>query len=72
LVEAVLRANPDRTTMLAFWLVGFSGVPEESGELCVCELFGDRIGSERSVVNIGVKAHQDARCARMSRRCSSS
>jgi hypothetical protein len=61
LVEAVLRANPDPTTMLAFWLVGFSGIPEESGELCVCELFGDRIGSERSAVNIGVKAHQDAR-----------
>jgi hypothetical protein len=61
LVEAVLRASPDRTTMLAFWLVGFAGVPEESGELCVCELFGDRIGFERSRVNIGVKAHQDVR-----------
>jgi len=61
LVEARLRASPDPTTMLAFWLVGFAGVPEQSGELCVCELFGDRIGYERSRANIGVKAHRDAR-----------
>ena len=39
---------------------------------CVCELFGDRIGSERSAVNIGVKASPRRAPARMSRRCSSS
>jgi hypothetical protein len=61
LVEAVLRASPDPTCMLAFWLAGFDGVPEHSGELCVCELFGDRIGRERSAVNIGVKAKDDPR-----------
>ena len=61
LAEAVLRASPDPTCMLAFWLVGFDGVPERSGELCVCELFGDRIGPERSTVNVGVKAKQDPR-----------
>ena len=61
LAEAVLRARPDPTCMLAFWLVGFAGTDEESGELCVCELFGDRIGAERSRVNIGVKAHRDVR-----------
>jgi hypothetical protein len=61
LAEAVLRASPDPTCMLAFWLVGFDGVPGRSGELCVCELFGDRIGRTRSAVNIGVKAQQDPR-----------
>lgn len=59
LVEAVLRASPETTCMLAFWTVGLAGTPDQSGELCVCELFGDRIGAERSGVNIGVKAHQD-------------
>jgi hypothetical protein len=58
LAEAVLRAHPDPSCMLAFWLVGFAGVPEQSGELCVCELFGHRIGTHRSGVNIGVKAKQ--------------
>jgi hypothetical protein len=61
LAEAVLRAHPDPTCMLAFWLVGFDGVADKSGELCVCELFGHRIGLTRSVVNIGIKAHHDRR-----------
>lgn len=61
LVEAVLRASPDPTCMLAFWLVGFAGTPQESGELCVCELFGNRVGPRGSTVNIGVKAHRDVR-----------
>jgi hypothetical protein len=59
LAEAVLRARPDPTCMLAFWLVGFAGDPQRSGELCVCELFGDRIGHNQSRVNVGVKAHAD-------------
>jgi hypothetical protein len=61
LAEAVLRAHPDPTCMLAFWLVGFDGVADKSGELCVCELFGHRIGRTRSTVNIGIKAHDDPR-----------
>jgi glycosyl hydrolase family 16 len=62
LVEAVLRASPDPTSMLAFWLVGFEeGSPESSGEICVAELFGSAIGSQRCGVRIGVKAHNDPR-----------
>lgn len=62
LVEAVLRASADPTCMLAFWLVGFEeGSPEWSGEICVAELMGHAIGRERSVVRIGVKAHNDPR-----------
>jgi hypothetical protein len=60
--EAVLRASPDPTTMLAFWLVGFEeDSPEQSGEICVAELFGNAIGPRRSRVRIGVKAHNDPR-----------
>lgn len=62
LVEAVMRASPDPTCMLAFWLVGFeaSGA-DDSGEICVAELFGRAIGPDRSGVRIGVKAHHDPR-----------
>jgi hypothetical protein len=60
-VEAELRASPDPTCMLAFWLVGFEEAPEVSGEICVCELFGHAIGRDRSLVRLGVKAHGDAR-----------
>jgi hypothetical protein len=61
LAEAVMRASADPTCMLAFWLVGFEASPEESGEICVAELFGNAIGPERSRVRIGVKAHNDPR-----------
>jgi hypothetical protein len=62
LVEAVLRASPDPTCMLALWLVGFEEeAPEASGEICVAELFGSAIGPRRSGVRIGVKAHNDPR-----------
>jgi hypothetical protein len=59
MVEAVLRASPDPTCMLAFWLVGFEEHPEQSGEICVAELFGSAIGPSASRVRIGVKAHHD-------------
>ena len=62
LVEAVMRASPDPTCMLAFWLVGFEEAsPEAAGEICVAELFGHAIGPERSRVRIGVKSHNDPR-----------
>ena len=60
LVELEMRASPDPTCMLAFWLVGFEErSPEESGELCVAELFGHAVGQGESVVRTGVKAHHD-------------
>jgi hypothetical protein len=55
LAEAVMRASPDPACMLAFWLIGFEERPEESGEICVAELFG----RARSRVRMGVKAHHD-------------
>ncbi|RJK96956.1 glycoside hydrolase family 16 protein [Vallicoccus soli] len=60
LVEAVLRASPDPTCMLAVWLVGLAeGGPATTGEVCVVELFGDALGRTRSTARVGVKAHQD-------------
>jgi glycosyl hydrolase family 16 len=62
LIEAELRATIDSTTMLAFWLVGFEAdSPDDSGEICVVELFGDSIGTSMSQLSIGIKAHNDPR-----------
>jgi hypothetical protein len=64
LAEAVMRATPDPTCMLAFWLVGFEEEsPQASGEICVAELFGHAIEAGRARVRIGVKAHDDPRLA---------
>jgi glycosyl hydrolase family 16 len=62
LFEAVMRATADPTCMLAFWLVGFEeGAPENSGEICVTELFGHAIARDRCRARVGVKAHNDPR-----------
>jgi hypothetical protein len=62
LVEATLRASGDPTCMLAIWLVGLEeGSPQDSGEICIAELFGNAIGQKRSQVRLGVKAHHDPR-----------
>lgn len=62
LVEATMRASADPTCMLALWLVGLEErAPEDSGEICVAELFGNALGPERSHVRLGVKAHHDPR-----------
>ncbi len=62
LVEARLRASADPTVMLALWLVGVEeGGPEESGEICVAELYGHSVGPGGSTVRTGIKAHHDPR-----------
>jgi Glycosyl hydrolases family 16 len=62
LVEARLRASADPSCMLAVWLVGFEeDAPEQSGEICIAELYGDRIGPGGSAVRLGIKAHHDPR-----------
>ena len=60
LVEARLRASADPTCMLAIWLVGLEeDDPRQAGEICVAELYGDRIGPGGSSVRTGIKAHGD-------------
>jgi hypothetical protein len=61
-VSVRVSASADPTVMVGIWLVGFeeSG-PDDSGELCIAELFGDRIGPASSTVRMGVKAHHDPR-----------
>jgi hypothetical protein len=60
LVEARLRASADPTCMLAIWLVGLEeDHPEQAGEICIAELYGDRIGPGGSSVRTGIKAHGD-------------
>jgi hypothetical protein len=62
LVEARLRASADPTCMLAIWLVGLEeDAPEDSGEICIAELYGSRVGPAGSSVRTGVKAHGDPR-----------
>lgn len=61
-VEVTLSASADPSCMVGVWLVGFEeGSDEESGEICIAELFGQRLGRDASTVRIGIKAHHDPR-----------
>jgi hypothetical protein len=60
-VEVSVRASPDPTCMLGIWLVGFEESPEQSGEICVAELFGSARRPHGSEVRLGIKAHHDPR-----------
>jgi hypothetical protein len=60
LVEARLRASPDPTCMLAVWLVGVEEISaDQSGEVCIAELYGRAVGPGGSTVRSGIKAHHD-------------
>jgi hypothetical protein len=61
-VEVVVSASPDPTCMVGIWLVGFEeSSPDDSGEICLAELFGDQVGPDGSTVRLGIKAHHDPR-----------
>ncbi|WP_419706153.1 glycoside hydrolase family 16 protein [Promicromonospora sp. NFX87] len=61
-VEVVVSASPDPTCMVGVWLVGFEeSSPDDSGEICLAELFGDQVGPGGSTVRLGIKAHHDPR-----------
>ncbi|WP_062288696.1 glycoside hydrolase family 16 protein [Demequina phytophila] len=61
-VEVVASASPDPTCMLGIWLVGHESTgPDDSGEICVAELFGDKVTVASSIVRTGIKAHHDPR-----------
>jgi hypothetical protein len=58
----VVSASPDPTCMVGVWLVGFEeSSPDDSGEICLAELFGDQVGPDGSTVRLGIKAHHDPR-----------
>ena len=57
--ETRLRANPTPGYMVALWMIGFEERPEESGEICICELFGADQSPESAVVKYGVHPWSD-------------
>ncbi len=58
-----IRANAlaDPRAMVALWMIGFEDRPEDSGELCVMEIFGRDVAADRVAVGMGVHPHHDPR-----------
>ena len=56
-----LRAGwtPVAGQMVAAWMIGFEEEPEQSAEICICEIFGDEAGTDRALVGMGVHPFDD-------------
>lgn len=59
--EVRLKAVPIPGYMVAFWMIGFEEGPEESGEICVCEIFGKEVANRYSTVGYGIRSFYDPR-----------
>ncbi|MDT0182281.1 GNAT family N-acetyltransferase [Microbacterium sp. ARD31] len=60
-IAAQMSAVRHPDAMVAFWPIGFEDRPEESGEICIAEIFGSEIDDTGGWVGIGVKAQHDPR-----------
>lgn len=56
LIEVRLRPSLHPRALTALWLIGHEAEPEQSGELCVVELFGGEI-DDAGTTSIGVGVH---------------
>jgi hypothetical protein len=60
-IELRARAGDDPQTMVALWLIGYEEEPENSAEICVCEIFGRDVHPDYALVGMGVHPFGDPR-----------
>jgi hypothetical protein len=60
-IELRARAGDDPRTMVALWLIGYEDQPENSAEICVCEIFGRDVHPDYALVGMGVHPFGDPR-----------
>jgi hypothetical protein len=57
--ETRFKAVPIPGYLCAFWMIGLGERPNESGEICITEIFGQNISAHESQINFGVHPFQD-------------
>lgn len=57
--ETRLKAVPISGYMVALWMIGFEEQPHESGEICVCGMFGHEMTAGSAVNGYGVHPYGD-------------
>jgi len=63
LIEIRCQAIADPRSMVALWMIGYEEEPEQSAEICVCEIFGKNVGAASAGIGLGVHPFGDARIA---------
>jgi hypothetical protein len=57
--ETRLKAVPIPGYMVALWMIGFEERPEQSAEICICEIFGNQITNRTSTIGYGIHPFRD-------------
>jgi hypothetical protein len=60
-IELRAAADVPPDTMAALWMIGFEDRPDDSGEICVMEVFGRDVAPGRARVGMGIHPHHDPR-----------
>jgi hypothetical protein len=60
-IEVRLSACPEPDAMVALWMIGFEDRPDDSGEICVVEIFSRDLAPDGVAVGMGVHPHHDPR-----------
>jgi len=60
-IEVRASACPEPDAMVALWMIGFEDRPDDSGEICVVEIFSRDLAPARVAVGMGVHPHHDPR-----------
>jgi hypothetical protein len=57
--ETRLKAVPIPGYMVALWMIGFEERPEQSAEICICEIFGSQVTGRTATVGYGIHPFDD-------------
>ncbi|GEM46855.1 glycoside hydrolase family 16 protein [Deinococcus cellulosilyticus] len=57
--EVRLKAVPIPGYMAALWMIGFEETPDQSGEICICEIFGKGMTQHSAEVGYGIHPFGD-------------
>jgi hypothetical protein len=61
LFELRARALDDPRCMVALWMIGYEDEPDRSAEICICEIFGRNVTTDRAGVGMGLHPFGDPR-----------
>ncbi|WP_199708126.1 glycoside hydrolase family 16 protein [Algoriphagus lacus] len=58
-IEIRAKASAHPTNVSALWMIGFEDKPENSSELCIVEIKGWNIESNKAIIGYGIRKFQD-------------
>ncbi|MEO8220505.1 MAG: glycoside hydrolase family 16 protein [Specibacter sp.] len=60
IVEARVATIADPACIVALWMIGFEDQPERSAEICIFEIFGNEMASDKATAGMGLHPFGDS------------